>query len=76
MVLLDIQLPDLNGIEVMKAIREKTERKIPIIAVTAHAMLGDKESYLREGFDDYVSKPLNVEDFQQTVMGFLQKKDS
>lgn len=62
LILLDIQMPILSGSEVLKQIREKEKvlgRHIPIIALTAHAMMGDKESYLEAGADGYVSKPIN-----------------
>lgn len=62
LILLDIQMPVLSGGEVLQQIREKEKmlgRHIPIIALTAHAMMGDKESYLEAGADGYVSKPIN-----------------
>ena len=61
-VLMDIQMPDMDGMEAAAAIREK-ERKsgkhVPIVAMTAHAMRGDKERYLASGMDGYVSKPIS-----------------
>jgi PAS domain S-box-containing protein len=62
-VLMDVQMPEMDGLEATAAIRrcEKINRKhVPIVAMTAHAMVGDKELCLRAGMDGYVTKPLNV----------------
>jgi two-component system cell cycle response regulator DivK len=68
LVLLDIQLPDLDGVEVLRRLRgnERTGA-IPILAVTAQAMLGDRERFLAAGFDGYVSKPVNIVELIGTV---------
>lgn len=59
LVLMDISLPHMSGVEVLNKMREHKELKsIPVIAVTAHAMSGDREKYLEYGFDDYLSKPI------------------
>ncbi|GFO60553.1 hypothetical protein GMST_28780 [Geomonas silvestris] len=63
LVLMDIQIPVLNGEEVLKAIRERervTGGHQPVLAVTAYALRGDRERFLEEGFDGYVSKPLDL----------------
>lgn len=63
LVLLDISLPELDGVGVLQALREDPElRDLPVIALTAHAMAGDRERYLEAGFDDYISKPIVDED--------------
>jgi two-component system, cell cycle response regulator DivK len=61
LVLMDIQLPDLDGVEALHRLRanERTAA-IPVLALTAQAMRGDRERFLAEGFDGYVSKPVNV----------------
>lgn len=63
LILLDISLPEMDGTEVLKWIRSQERlEELPVIALTAHAMAGDREKYLSEGFDDYVTKPIVDED--------------
>ena len=58
-VLLDISLPGMDGNEILTHIRaDEVLRSLPVIALTAHAMAGDREKYLASGFDDYVTKPI------------------
>ena len=59
LILLDISLPEMDGTEVLAWIRMQDALKdTPVIALTAHAMAGDREKYLRAGFNDYVTKPI------------------
>lgn len=59
LVLLDISLPGMDGREILKRIREDaTLRTLPVVALTAHAMAGDRERFLAAGFNDYVTKPI------------------
>ena len=63
LVLLDVSLPGMDGPEVLANIRrDPTLRDVPVIALTAHAMRGDRERYLALGFDEYVAKPIVDED--------------
>lgn len=63
LVLLDISLPEMDGTEVLAWIRQQPQfRQLPVIALTAHAMAGDREKYLAAGFNDYVTKPILDED--------------
>ena len=58
-VILDISLPEMDGTEILRRIREDSKlRDLPVIALTAHAMVGDREKYLSAGFNDYVAKPI------------------
>ena len=74
LIVMDIQLPGVSGLDVTKWMREDGEvrlRHIPIVAVTAFAMKGDNERILRGGCDAYVSKPLSVSRFLETIRLFL-----
>ncbi len=63
LVLLDISLPEMDGTEVLQWLRTQDALKdIPVIALTAHAMAGDREKYLSIGFNEYVTKPIVDED--------------
>jgi CheY-like chemotaxis protein len=61
LAIMDLQMPEMDGLEAVKRLRDKEKRTgmhLPIIAVTAHAMKGDRELCLAVGMDDYVSKPV------------------
>jgi two-component system cell cycle response regulator DivK len=74
LILMDIQLPEVSGIEVTKWLKEDEElRKIPVIAVTAFAMKGDEQKIREGGCEAYISKPISVMSFLQTIDGFLKK---
>ena len=69
-VLMDVQMPEMDGFEATAAIRERERREgghVPIVAMTAHAMKGDRERCLAAGMDGYVSKPLQPQDLFQVV---------
>jgi CheY-like chemotaxis protein len=58
-VILDISLPEMDGTEILRRIRSDRElQSLPVVALTAHAMVGDREKYLAAGFNDYVAKPI------------------
>lgn len=72
-ILMDCQMPIMNGFEVTQTIRmhESSGNRIPIIAMTANAMVGDREMTLRAGMDDYVSKPVKFELLRDTLMRWV-----
>jgi len=68
LILMDIQLPDLDGVSALVRLRaDDRTASIPVLAVTAQAMHGDRERLLAAGFEDYVSKPVNVVELVDTV---------
>ncbi len=72
LIILDIQLPGLTGLEVLARLKaDKSLQAIPVIALTAFAMQGDRDRFLRSGFDHYISKPISVPDFLQTIEHYL-----
>ncbi|MEX0851842.1 MAG: response regulator [Bauldia sp.] len=72
LILMDIQLPEVSGLEVTKWIKEDDElRTIPVIAVTAFAMKGDEERIRQGGCEAYLSKPISVHTFLETVKSYL-----
>ena len=71
LVLLDISLPGMDGTEVLEWVRSQDQlSSLPVIALTAHAMSGDREKYLEMGFDEYVTKPIVDED---VLMGAIER---
>jgi len=75
LILMDIQLPEVSGLEVTKWIKEdETLRHIPVIAVTAFAMKGDEERIREGGCEAYIAKPISVKNFLETVKQFLDAK--
>jgi two-component system cell cycle response regulator DivK len=76
LILMDIQLPEISGLEVTKRIKaDKDISHIPIIAVTAFAMRNDEEKILHAGCQGYVSKPISIVDFLTSVRHFLEDDD-
>jgi two-component system cell cycle response regulator DivK len=68
LVLMDVQLPDLDGVQALRRLRENTSTAtIPVLALTAQAMQGDRERFLAEGFDGYLSKPVDVRELVTVV---------
>jgi signal transduction histidine kinase/DNA-binding response OmpR family regulator len=70
LILMDVQMPEMGGFEATAALREReqhSESRVPIVAMTAHAMPGDRERCLRAGMDAYVPKPIRAEELLKTV---------
>jgi PAS domain S-box-containing protein len=77
LLLLDVQMPDMDGFEVAAAVRAReaeTGRRLPIIALTAHAMKGDRERCLSAGMDGYVSKPIRDEELWQAIRDVMPER--
>ena len=73
LIVMDIQLPVMDGLTATRLIKSTPETcKIPIIAVTAHALLRDRENARKAGCNDYVTKPLNTRLFREKVRAFFQ----
>ncbi len=76
LILMDLSLPILDGWEATKRIKiQPLLRHIPIIALTAHAMSGDKEKALESGCNDYATKPIDMPDLLKKIEGLLDKPD-
>ena len=74
-ILLDIQLPACDGCELVQEFRKNSSlATLPIVALTAHAMRGDKERFLACGFTGYLSKPIQVATFVKEVEAFLKNR--
>jgi two-component system cell cycle response regulator DivK len=75
-ILMDIRLPDMEGTEAVRLLKDEGRTaKIPVVALTAFAMKGDRERFLAEGFDGYVEKPISVRDFPEQVRSYLGGKE-
>lgn len=74
LILLDIRLPDINGLDFLKKI--PISYNVPVIALTAYAMKGDKEFFINAGCDGYISKPIFITQFIETIYSFLDQNKS
>lgn len=73
LILLDIQLPDMDGLTILKLLKSNDDTKnIKVIALTAFAMKGDKEKFLSQGFDGYISKPIKIKEFLKQINDYLK----
>jgi CheY-like chemotaxis protein len=76
LVLLDIQLPELDGYSVIARLRQDARfRRLPVVAVSAYAMQGDREKALAAGFDAYITKPIDTYRLEEQVQELLQDDD-
>ncbi|HEY8163681.1 MAG: response regulator [Methylocystis sp.] len=76
LILMDIQLPEVSGLEVTRWLKDDEELKeIPVVAITAFAMKGDEEKIRQGGCEAYLSKPISVAKFLETVNSFLAEKN-
>jgi signal transduction histidine kinase/CheY-like chemotaxis protein len=79
LILMDIEMPEVDGVEATTAIRERekiTGGRVPIVAMTAHAMAGDKERFLAAGMDGYISKPVSTRALSQAIEDVLAQRET
>jgi|SRR5919197_1025065 two-component system cell cycle response regulator len=73
LIVMDLQMPRLDGYEAARRLRADAQlRRIPLVAVSAYAMVGDREKVMAAGFDGYVTKPIDPESFVQEVERYLR----
>ena len=72
LILMDIHLPGMDGLSVVRAMKaDARTARVPILALTAHAMRGDKDRFLEAGCDGYISKPIDVKTFLSSIERFI-----
>jgi len=78
MIFMDIQMPVMGGVEATQKIleyeKDNSLKHIPIIALTANALVGDKEKYMSQGMDDYTTKPLDIKAIEELIVRFCNIK--
>jgi len=72
-ILMDIQMPEMNGFEALKIIKSKSPN-MPIIALTAYAVSGDRERGLKAGFNEYLSKPVSRKILMELILKYIQNQ--
>ena len=74
-ILMDIMMPEMDGVTALKELRKIEDITVPVIAVTADAIAGSEEKYLEEGFTDYISKPFTKEQIEEKLRKILEKNN-
>jgi len=76
LILMDIQMPVMEGLACLKQIRENVEiRHIKIVALTSFAMKGDRDKFMKAGFDGYMTKPIDIDQLTESINGFIGKRE-
>ncbi len=74
LILMDIHLPGMDGLSVVRELKaDANTRTVPILALTAHAMRGDKDRFLQAGCDGYISKPIDVKTFLAAIEPYVRR---
>lgn len=77
LILMDIHLPGMDGLTVVREMKGSDRTQgIPILALTAHAMRGDRDRFLEAGCDGYISKPIDVKTFIESIEQYLRDRDA
>jgi len=77
MILMDINMPDLDGYSLTRQLKSNIRfRNIPIIAITANVMKGDREKSFMAGCNGFIAKPINVDSFIEQIQGFMEKQST
>ena len=79
LIFMDHMMPEMDGVEAMKLIKAAAadlDRSIPIVALTANAVSGAREMFMKEGFDGFIAKPINIADFERVMLRVLSGSDS
>ena len=72
LILMDIQMPVMDGLKAVKALKADPDTSdIPVVALTAYAMKGDEKKILEAGYDDYISKPINIKGFLNKIAAYF-----
>lgn len=75
LILMDISIPKIDGYEVTRMLKSRKEFKYtPIIALTAHAMKGDREKAMESGCEGYIAKPINIHELPEQIKSYLKEK--
>lgn len=67
LILMDIQMPIMDGLSALSVIRNELKSDVPVIAITAYALKGDRERFMAAGMDEYISKPINIREFYEKI---------
>jgi len=74
LIIMDIQMPVLDGVTALRMLRaDESTKTMPVIAITSYAMKGDREKFLKAGFDSYISKPINTKEVISMIEQYIKK---
>jgi CheY-like chemotaxis protein len=73
LILLDDMMPKMSGVDVLKKLKEDEDFNIPVVVLTANAISGMRDNYLKKGFDDYLAKPIDKLELRRILNSYLKK---